>query len=92
MQRTSSLDMHLQGNAQSERFRKRFATRLDMTMKRAKITSRIVAGYLGVREQDVTFWRAGITLPQGAQCRRLSQLLSIDLAWLCLAPASALRT
>lgn len=91
MQRVSSLDVHLEGHAQSDQFRRGFATRLDMTMKRARIPSRLVASYLGVREREVMFWRAGITLPQGSQCRHLSKLLGIDVAWLCVAPSAALR-
>jgi hypothetical protein len=39
----------------------------------------------------VMFWRAGITLPEGSQCRCLSKLLGIDVAWLCVAPSAALR-
>lgn len=91
MRRANTLDLHLEKHAHSDRFRKGFSTRLDMTIKRAKITSRLVASTLGVKERDVNFWRAGITLPGGAQCRRLSQFLSIDLAWLCVAPGLALR-
>jgi hypothetical protein len=86
MQHISRLDAHLQGNEQSDGFRRRFAARLDMTMKRARITSGRLAAFLGVKEPDVMFWRAGITLPQGAQCRRLSQFLQVDVAWLCVAP------
>ncbi len=86
MQRVSRLDIHLQENTHSDHFRKRFSTRLDMTIKRARITSRLVASYVGVKERDVNFWRAGITVPLASQCQRLSQLLRIDVAWLCVAP------
>ncbi|WP_175105658.1 XRE family transcriptional regulator [Pararobbsia alpina] len=62
-----------------------------MSIKRARITSRLVATYVGVKERDVDFWRAGITVPHGAQCQRLSQLLGVDLSWLCLAAAPVVR-
>jgi hypothetical protein len=91
MQAVSKLDAHLQGHEHSDGFRRRFATRLDMTMKRARITSRRLASYLGVKEPEVVLWKAGITLPQGGQCRRLSQLLQVDVAWLCVAPGLSLR-
>jgi hypothetical protein len=91
MQAVSKLDAHLQRNEQSDGFRRRFAARLDMTMKRAWITSRRLASCLGVNEPQVVLWRAGITLAGGGQCRRLSQLLRVDVAWLRLAPGLALR-
>jgi transcriptional regulator with XRE-family HTH domain len=91
MQAVTKLDAHLQGNEQSDGFRRRFAARLDMTMKRAKITSRRLASYLGVNEPEVALWRAGITLPQGGQCRRLSQFLQVDVTWLCLDQGLTLR-
>lgn len=91
MQAVSNLDAYLRGNEQSDGFRRRFAARLDMTMKRARMTSRRLASHLGVKEPEVVLWRAGITLPQGGQCRLLSQLLNVDVAWLCVAPGLSLR-
>lgn len=88
MRRANELEVHLERNTHSDHFRKLFSTKLDMTIKRAKITTRLVASYMGVKERDVTFWRAGITLPQSAQCRRLSQLLCVDVGWLCAAPGT----
>jgi hypothetical protein len=67
--------------------RRAFAARLDMTLKRAKMTSKRVAQCLGVPEYDVTLWRAGVTVPVGTQCRRLSELLRVDVAWLCVGQA-----
>jgi hypothetical protein len=88
MRRANELEVHLERNSHSDMFRKLFATKLDMTIKRAKMTTRLVASYMGVKERDVMFWRAGITLPQSVQCRRLSQLLRVDVAWLCAAPGA----
>lgn len=91
MLRGNSLDIHLEESGQSASFRKGFSTRLDMTIKRARITSRLVAIHVGVKEREVDFWRAGITVPHGAQCHRLSQLLRVDLSWLCLAAVPVVR-
>jgi predicted transcriptional regulator len=54
-----------------------------MTIKRAKVTSGRVARSLGVSERDVTLWRAGVTVPKSKNCERLSELLDVDVAWLC---------
>jgi transcriptional regulator with XRE-family HTH domain len=59
-----------------------FGKRLDMALKRAKISSGQVAKVLGVRETDVQFWRAGITAPVMDQCRRLAEYLNMPMQWL----------
>ena len=56
-----------------------------MTMKRAKVSSRAVAASVGVLARDVALWRAGVTVPTGPECRGLSELLRVDVGWLCLA-------
>lgn len=53
-----------------------------MTIKRSGLSSGRVAKSLGVTEGDVTLWRAGITLPRTADCRRLSELLHVEMTWL----------
>ena len=58
------------------------AARLDMALKRAKISSGQVAKVLGVGEHDVQFWRAGITAPVLDQCRRLAEFLNLPINWL----------
>ena len=88
MRRANELEVHLQRNTHSDRFRKLFSTKLDMTIKRARITTRLVASYMGVKEDEVNFWRAGITLPGSGQCHRLSRLLRIDVTWLCATPGA----
>lgn len=45
--------------------RRAFAARLDMTLKRAKMTSKRVAQSLGVPEHDVTLWRVSVAVPRG---------------------------
>ena len=83
MNRRLNLDVHLQGTLKHNGARRAFAARLDMTIKRAKVTSRRVARSLGVSEHEVTLWRAGVTVPKSADCERLSDLLDVDVAWLC---------
>src|SRR3978361_2582941 len=78
-----SLSDHHVGDApDSQRVGRAFAARLDMTIKRSGLSSGRVAKSLGVTEGDVALWRAGITLPRAADCRRLSELLHVETAWL----------
>jgi hypothetical protein len=85
MSRGLKLELHLDNNLASSGFRRAFATRLDMTIKRAKVSSRAVAASVGARERDVALWRAGVTVPTGSECRRLSEFLRVNVDWLCLA-------
>ncbi|OUL97833.1 hypothetical protein [Paraburkholderia hospita] len=68
MNRRLNLDEHLQGTLKHNGSRRAFAARLDMTIKRAKVTSGRVARSLGVPEHEVTLWRAGVTVPKSADC------------------------
>jgi hypothetical protein len=83
MNRRLNLDAHLERTLKHNSSRRAFAARLDMTIKRAKVTSSRVARSLGVPERDVTLWRAGVTVPKSTDCARLSELLNVDVAWLC---------
>ncbi|TCG02735.1 hypothetical protein BZM27_53620 [Paraburkholderia steynii] len=83
MNRRLNLDAHLESTLKNRRARRAFAARLDMTIKRAKVTSGRVAKTLGVPERDVTLWRAGVVVPKSTDCARLSELLDVDVAWLC---------
>ena len=81
----SLTDHHVSDSSEtsgSPRLGRAFAARLDMTIKRSRLTSQRVAKSLGVTEGDVALWRAGITLPRNADCRRLSELLHVDVLWL----------
>ena len=75
-------DHHVSDSSDSQRLGRAFAARLDMTIKRSGLSSSRVAKSLGVTEGDVALWRAGITLPRTADCRRLSELLHVDVLWL----------
>ena len=87
MNRRLNLDVHLQSTLNHNGSRRAFAARLDMTIKRAKVTSGRVARSLGVPEHEVTLWRAGVLVPKSTDCERLSDLLDVNVAWLCASEA-----
>jgi transcriptional regulator with XRE-family HTH domain len=81
----SSLDHHAEQaheNRDAHARERAFAARLDMTIKRSRLSSSRVAKSLGVAEGDVALWRAGITMPRASDYRRLSDLLHVDVQWL----------
>jgi hypothetical protein len=87
MNRRLNWDAHLESTLKHNSSRRAFAARLDMTIKRAKVTSSRVARSLGVPERDVTLWRAGVTVPKSTDCERLSEFLDVDVTWLCAGQA-----
>jgi hypothetical protein len=80
----SQRDAHLHDALAHDVSRRSFAARLDMTLKRSKMSTGRVARSLGVNEGDVALWRAGVTVPAAVECRQLSQLLGVDAEWLCV--------
>jgi hypothetical protein len=78
-----SLDKQLTEATNNSRLRRAFAARLDMTMKRAKLTSAHLARSLRIPERDISLWRAGIVMPGRIDCQRVSSILDIDVKWLC---------
>jgi hypothetical protein len=76
-------DAKFPDNLESSSAKRAFAARLDMTIKRAKITSGRLARLLAVPERDVTFWRAGVMTPHAEHCHKLSDILGVDFRWLC---------
>jgi hypothetical protein len=87
MNRRINLDAQLESTLKNNSSRRAFAARLDMTIKRAKVASSRVARSLGVPERDVTLWRAGVIVPKSTDCARLSEVLDVDVAWLCAGQA-----
>lgn len=67
----------------SARWRRGFSARLARTLKQAKWSTHRIARRLQVQEGVVRFWLAGVINPNGQECLRLSQLLQVDLVWLC---------
>jgi hypothetical protein len=87
MNRSLNVDVHLQSTLKHNGSRRAFVARLDMTIKRAKVTTGRVARLLGVPEHEVTLWRAGVLVPKSTDCARLSELLDVDVTWLCAGQA-----
>jgi hypothetical protein len=81
---SDSLEKSLKDTIKDRRLRRAFAARLDMTMKRAKLTSSQLARTLRVPERDISLWRAGVVVPESIDCVRLSTILGIDVIWLCV--------
>ncbi|WP_347554238.1 helix-turn-helix domain-containing protein [Robbsia sp. KACC 23696] len=77
------LDAVIQDRLEDETIRRKFSIRLDMTLKRKKLSSTHIARQLGVAVQHLQFWRAGVTVPTIRQVRRLSTLLDVPMDWLC---------
>lgn len=84
MIRRANLEVQLDRNRTSTNWRRAFAAKLDMTMKRANLSTCAVASSVGVPERDVALWRAGASAPESCgQIERLSAVLRVDLHWLC---------
>ena len=74
---------HLERSAEDNRLRRALAARVDRAFKRANIKSARAAKWLGVSEDDVQYWRRGITVPPLNACTRLAAVLNLDVHWLC---------
>jgi len=74
---------HLERSAGDNRLRRALAARLDRAFKRAGVSSAQAAQWLGVSEDDVQYWRRGITVPPLNACTRLAAALNLDVHWLC---------
>jgi hypothetical protein len=74
---------HLERSIGDPHLRRALAARLDRTFKRADVSSVQVAKWLGVSEDDVQYWRHGITAPPLNACTRLAAILNLDVHWLC---------
>jgi hypothetical protein len=76
-------DAKFPSNLETSSAKRAFAARLDMTIKRAKITSGRLARLLAVSEGDLTLWRAGMMAPGAEHCHKLSDILGVSVTWLC---------
>ena len=74
---------HLERSAGDNRLRRALAARLDRAFKQAGVSSAQAAKWLDVSEDDVQYWRRGITVPPLNACTRLSAALNLDVHWLC---------
>lgn len=74
---------HLERSVGDNRLRRALAARLDRAFKQAGVSSAQAAKWLGVSEDDVQYWRRGITVPPLNACARLAAVLNLDVCWLC---------
>jgi DNA-binding transcriptional regulator YiaG len=74
---------HLERSAEDDRLRRALAARLNRALKHAGVSSPQAAKWLGVSEDDVQYWRRGITVPPLNACTRLAAVLNLDVHWLC---------
>ena len=74
---------HLALHLENDRLRRALAARFDMTLRRAGVSSARAAKRLGVSEDDVRYWRRGITVPPLNVCTSLAAALNLDVHWLC---------
>jgi DNA-binding XRE family transcriptional regulator len=74
---------HLERSVGDNRHRRALAARLDRAFIRAGVSSAQAAKWLGVTEDDVQYWRRGITVPPLNACTRLAAVLNLDVDWLC---------
>ena len=74
---TESID-HPERSAGDNRLRRALAARLDRAFKRAGVSYAQAAKRLGVSEDDVQYWRRGITVPPVIACTCLATVLDLD--------------
>ncbi|WP_236572419.1 helix-turn-helix domain-containing protein [Burkholderia sp. 8Y] len=58
-------------------------------MQRANVSSAKAAKLVDVSEDDVHFWRRGITVPPLHAFRRIANALDVDMHWLCTGQSHA---
>jgi DNA-binding XRE family transcriptional regulator len=78
---------HLERSVEDNRLRRALAARLDRAFKQAGVSSAQAAKWLGVSEDDVQYWRRGITVPPLNVCTRLAAAFNLDIHWLCTGQA-----
>jgi ribosome-binding protein aMBF1 (putative translation factor) len=83
MSRRAQTIEHLERSAEDKSLRRSLAARLDMALKRAGISSAQAAKWLDVSEDDVQFWRRGITVPPLSAFTHIAAVLNLDIHWLC---------
>jgi hypothetical protein len=74
---------HLERSEEDNALRRAIAARLDRALQKAGVSSAKVAGWVGVTEHDVHYWRRGITVVPLQAFNRIANLLELDVHWLC---------
>ncbi|MFM0138777.1 helix-turn-helix domain-containing protein [Caballeronia grimmiae] len=80
---------HLERSHDDNSLRRAMAARLDRAMQRANVSSAKAAKWVEVSEDDVQFWRRGITVPPLHAFNRIARALDVDVHWLCTGQAQA---
>jgi ribosome-binding protein aMBF1 (putative translation factor) len=74
---------HLERSHEDNSLRRAIAARLDRALHRAGMSSAKAAKRLSVSENDVQYWRRGITVPPLHAFTRMAAILDVDVHWLC---------
>jgi len=74
---------HLERSHEDNALRRAIGARLDRAFHKAGISSAKAAKRLSVSENDVQYWRRGITVPPLHIFTRMAAILEIDVHWLC---------
>lgn len=74
---------HLERSHEDNALRRAIGARLDRALHRAGMSSAKAAKRLNVSENDVQYWRRGITVPPLHTFTRMAAILDVDLHWLC---------
>jgi hypothetical protein len=74
---------HLERSAEDHVLRRAIAARLDRALQKAGTSSAKAAKWLSVSQDEVDFWRRGITVPPLHAFTRIAAALEIDVHWLC---------
>ncbi|KND60801.1 hypothetical protein BVER_01018c [Candidatus Burkholderia verschuerenii] len=83
MGRHSQTIGHLERSQDDNALRRAIAARLDRAMQKGNISSAKAADLLDVSEDDVLYWRRGITVPPLHAFNRIAKALDLDVHWLC---------
>src|SRR5260370_10275493 len=74
---------HLERSAEDHVLRRAIAARLDRALRQAGTSSAKAAKWLSVTQEEVDFWRRGITVPPLHAFTRIAATLEVDVHWLC---------
>lgn len=74
---------HVERSAEDHVLRRAIAARLDRALQQAGTSSAKAAKWLSVTQEEVDFWRRGITVPPLHAFTRIAATLEVDVHWLC---------
>jgi len=74
---------HLEPSAEDHVFWRVIAARLDRALQQAGTSSAKATKWLSVTQEEVDFWRRGITVSPLHAFTRIAATLEVDVHWLC---------